>query len=239
VRLARRDDPGLVLLQEVPAWALPHLGGWSGATAVGDVAQPPRLGPVPIPAAIGKALTGLRPGLLRSAFAGQGNAILLGQGLQRTGHDVLVLNPAGFRRTTAHALGLDPVARLAWAKERRVCQLVHAVLPGGTGLLVANLHATSFPVDLRVPAAEVARALEWVGAHARPGDVLVAGGDFNVDGAALELPAGWSAAGPGIDHVLVRGASASPLRVWPDGDRRRQGMLLSDHAPVELEIGIG
>ena len=61
------------------------------------------------------------------------------------------------------------------------------------------------------------------------------GGDFNVagDDAALE---GFSAPGPWIDHILVRGAQASPPRTWPDEQRSRGGMLLSDHAPIEVEI---
>jgi len=36
--------------------------------------------------------------------------------------------------------------------------------------------------------------------------------------------------------VLVRGAATSKVRVWPDDERRYDGKLLSDHAPVEVEI---
>ena len=61
--------------------------------------------------------TALDPGLLRSAFAGQGNAILLGEGLRATAHEVLTLNPPEFRRTEAQRLGLDPLARLAVVRE--------------------------------------------------------------------------------------------------------------------------
>jgi hypothetical protein len=40
--------------------------------------------------------------------------------------------------------------------------------------------------------------------------------------------------------VLVRGAAVSPLRVWPEERRRRaDGRLLSDHAPVEVEVDLG
>jgi hypothetical protein len=53
------------------------------------------------------------------------------------------------------------------------------------------------------------------------------------DAAALE---GYSPPGPGIDHIEVRGASPSPLRIWPDDRRMKDGMLLSDHAPVELDL---
>jgi endonuclease/exonuclease/phosphatase family metal-dependent hydrolase len=236
VRLASADHPDVLLLQEVPAWALGRLGGWSGMTAVADVAQRPRLGPLSIPAELGRRLTALNPGLLRSAFAGQGNAILIGERLRVTAHDVLTLNPAQFRRVEARRLGLDLLARLAWAKERRICQAVRALRDSGLPLVVANLHATSSPGDPRIPAAELRRAADWVDSFAEESDVVVVGGDFNVGphlGAALP---GYSDPGLGIDQLLVRGAEPSPLRVWPDERRRRDGILLSDHPPVELEI---
>jgi endonuclease/exonuclease/phosphatase family metal-dependent hydrolase len=65
----------------------------------------------------------------------------------------------------------------------------------------------------------------------------VLAGDFNLRAEHLrELP-GWSALGPGIDHVLVRGLAASPLSAWPLDRRRHDGHVLSDHAPVEVTIG--
>jgi endonuclease/exonuclease/phosphatase family metal-dependent hydrolase len=72
--------------------------------------------------------------------------------------------------------------------------------------------------------------------------VVVLAGDFNVtfmrSRTLHELTTDWgfSAAGPGIDHVLVQRAPASPVHRWPD-DRRALGrVLLSDHAPVEVEV---
>ena len=48
---------------------------------------------------------------------------------------------------------------------------------------------------------------------------------------------GFSQAGPGLDHVLVRGLMPQgPERHWPEGLRRHGEVLLSDHAPVELEV---
>ncbi len=68
-------------------------------------------------------------------------------------------------------------------------------------------------------------------------------GDFNVaatrSSTLRELSGeewGFSGPGSGIDHILVRGAPATPLRRWPDEQRVLAGRLLSDHAPVELEI---
>jgi len=225
----------VVLLQEVPAWALAHLEAWSGMRAVADVAQQPRFGPLPIPAELGRRLTTLAHGLFRSAFAGQGNAILFVSGLRPVSRDVLVLNPPAFRREQARELGLDLVARLAWAKERRVCQVVRVEREGAEPLVVANLHATSSPGDRRIPAAELRSAAAWVETFARTGETVILGGDFNVSGDDARLD-GWSEPGPGIDHLVVRGAVPGTPTVWADERRRRDGMLLSDHAPIELEI---
>jgi endonuclease/exonuclease/phosphatase family metal-dependent hydrolase len=231
VELAVADEPDVVAFQEIPAWALDRLGEWSGMSAVTDVAQPPRLGPFPITTGLGRRLTDLNPGRLRSAFSGQGNAILLGAGLEVVEHDVLTLNPAGFRQEQAHALGLDLIARLAWAKERRICQVIRL----STGPVVANLHASGSLGDVRIPAAELRRAVMFAESLAAPGDTVVIAGDFNCPGADAVLE-GYSDPGPGIDHIAVRGATPSPLRVWPDERRRRDGMLLSDHPPIDLDL---
>jgi endonuclease/exonuclease/phosphatase family metal-dependent hydrolase len=213
VRLASEDGPDVLLLQEVPTWALRRLGTWSGMTAIGDVARRPRL-PPPLDCAI----TGLHTGLLRSLFVGQANAILVGPGLRPLERTVLVLNRGGL-------IGVG-------SRERRICQIVRLERPGAASLVVGNLHATNRP---RPAAAQVARAAAAALERAQPGEPVVLGGDFNVKGAAAGLE-GWSAPGPAIDHILVRGAQPSALRVWPDERRRRDGMLLSDHAPIELDL---
>jgi endonuclease/exonuclease/phosphatase (EEP) superfamily protein YafD len=230
IRLATEDRPDVLLLQEIPAWALGLLAGWSAMTATGDVAQRPRLGPVRISAGLGRILTAPHPGVLRSAFSGQANAILLRPDLQPLEHEVLTLNPSDFRRAVARRLGLPLRRRLAWAKERRICSTVRV-----ENMLVANLHATSSPQDARLPRVELDHAVAFVESRGRSGEVLVLGGDFNLVGAHARLE-GWSEPGPGIDHVLVRGASPSPLRVWPVERRRLGETVLSDHAPVELDL---
>jgi len=96
--------------------------------------------------------------------------------------------------------------------ERRVCQAVRVA-----EVVVANLHASGGPT-----------------AVAAPGAPVVLAGDFNV--VAPEL-AGYSSPGPGIDHVLVRGAPSTPLTVWSTERRMQNGRVLSDHPPVELSVG--
>jgi len=235
LELAAADDPDVLCLQEVPAFAL-------GRFTAGDVAARPTAGPVPITAAAGQRLTALHHGLLRSAFSGQGNAIQVSPRLELLGRKVLTLNPPRFRAAAARSLGLGPVARLAWARERRIAQAVRLRDDQGGTYVVCNVHCTSAP-DRRLPDAELRRAAWFASSTAEPGDVVVLAGDFNV--AADESPVlrslageewGFSPAGPGIDHVLVRGAQATPERAWPAADREYAGVLLSDHAPVEVRL---
>jgi endonuclease/exonuclease/phosphatase family metal-dependent hydrolase len=242
IRLATQGDVDVVCLQEVPAWALPRLGDWSGLTSVGDVAARPMFGPIPIPTEVGRRLTDLHHGLLRSAFSGQANAILLRPSLRVLERHSIVLNPHSFRRTKARELDLDWGTRLRWAKERRICLAVRIEPEPGRTALVANLHATSSS-DRRLPDAELLRAAVFVDGVARPGELVVLAGDFNVRReesptlAELTSPEwGFSGAGPWIDHVLVRGGVASPHAVWSEDQRRLGDRLLSDHAPVEVEI---
>ena len=73
IELVTADDPDVVCLQEVPAWALGRLEAWSGMQALGAVAAPPRLGS----AELGRWITELHHGILRSAVTGEGLAILV------------------------------------------------------------------------------------------------------------------------------------------------------------------
>jgi endonuclease/exonuclease/phosphatase family metal-dependent hydrolase len=244
VRLAAADKPDVLLLQEVPAWALERLDEWSGMAAVGEVAARPSLGPLPSTAEIGRVLTSLNHGLLRSAFSGQANAILVRPPLRVLDRDSIVLNSGRFRRAQARWLGLGLAARLAWANERRVCQALRLRLADGATILVANLHATSYPPDERLADAELLRAATFVEALAAPDEPLVIGGDFNVTAARswtlTELAGpdwGFSAPGAGIDQILVRGLPATPPERWPADRRTIDGRLLSDHAPAELRLG--
>jgi hypothetical protein len=243
VRLVTADRPDVACLQELPVWALERLDGWSGMASFAVVAQPPRLGPLPSSARLGRALTALNHGLLRSAFTGQANAILVAPAMRPLAVDSITLNPRPFRHVQARWLRLPPVARLAWAGERRICHAVRLEPADGPAVLVANLHATAYSPDHRLADAELLRAAVFADAVAAPDDVCVLAGDFNVrrtrSATFAELARGeWGFAGggPWIDHVIVRGAPAGEARRWPDDRRRRDGVLLSDHAPVELTI---
>ena len=239
VRLIVEDEPALVFLQELPVFALGRLERWGGKRAFGAVALRPRL-----PAELGGRITDLRPGLFRSAFEGQANAILVDPALDPRDHRELVLNDRMFRRREAERLGLSLGARIAWAKERRVCHVLRVTLPGGRTSIVANLHATSYRVDKRLADAELLRAATFADAIAASDEPVVLGGDFNVT--VVSSPTlralsgsewGFSAAGPGLDHALVRGLPlARPEERWPDERRVVEGRLLSDHAPVEVEL---
>ncbi len=242
VRLASAGAPAVVCLQEVPIWALGLLGDWSGMQAIGAIAQRPTLGPLPSTPELGRVLTELNHGLLRSAFTGQANAMLLASDLQIREHRQVILNPFGFRRAEARRIGLGLVDRLAWGKERRVCHAVR-VQRGDETMIIGNLHATGF-ADKRVTDAELLRAAVFVDGIAKPGEPVLLCGDFNVgvhnSRTLMDLTGiDWGFGGPtpsGIDHILVRGLDASPPVRWPDERRRYDEHLLSDHAPVEREV---
>jgi endonuclease/exonuclease/phosphatase family metal-dependent hydrolase len=151
----------------------------------------------------------LSPRLVRSTFTGQANALLVSRR-----HDV--------QSSTAYRLNPGAPA------EARFCQVIRLRV-GGTELLVANVHATT-----RDPAA-ARRELETVSELLGSAGPAIACGDFNVAGAGLP---GFSSPLLGIDQVLVRGLTLldAPF-AWPDLRRRTEdGVLLSDHAPVEAEM---
>ena len=219
VRLAAADSPDILCLQEVPAWALARLGQWSGMTAIGAVAARPRA----VSAELGRLITELHHGHLRSVLTGQANAILVAPHLRVLEPRTLVLNPRRLRRAL-------------W--ERRVCQ---AVRIDGVAV-VGNFHATSAPADVRIADGQLLRAAAFVDALALPGEPVILCGDANIApgrGSSYEELRSWgySEPAPGIDQILVRGLPATAPSVWPDERRRVGGRLLSDHAPVELHTG--
>lgn len=97
------------------------------------------------------------------------------------------------------------------------------------GVVIGNVHATNDFRDPGVPRAEVERASAFLDSLARSGEPRILAGDFNLRDPALP--------GPELDHVLVVGATMTPLVVWPTARRSQNGVVFSDHAPVELTVG--
>ena len=108
--------------------------------------------------------------------------------------------------------------------ERRVCHAVRI-----DGFVIANVHATNDFRNPDVPREELRRAYDLVDEMVVGGEARVLAGDFNLRDP--ELP------GPTSDHVVVAGAPHGPLVVWDRERRVQNGVVLSDHAPVEVEIG--
>jgi endonuclease/exonuclease/phosphatase family metal-dependent hydrolase len=244
VRLASADEPDVLCLQELPTWAGRFLAEWSGMQVSSAWARSPMFGPIPIVPELGRAITSLNNGFFRSAFTGQLIAILLAPRAQVLQTESLALNDREFRLSESRALRLPLITRLAWAKERRVIQVVRARFDEET-LLVANLHATAYDADQRLADAELLRAAVFADALAEPGDVVVLAGDFNIPAARSTTQAELTSAewgfseplGEGIDQILVRGARVRSVERWPRDRRRVDGRILSDHTPVEARIG--
>jgi endonuclease/exonuclease/phosphatase family metal-dependent hydrolase len=157
-------------------------------------------------------LTRIHQGVFRSGLAGQANAILVAA------------------RHVATDLGHERISEDG--RERR---LVQAVRLEGLGVVVANLHATNEFADPSVPRRELVRAHSFVEGLSRPGETVVVAGDFNLRDPQLDR---YTPAGDGIDHVLVRGASAGPVEPWPPERRTVGGVVLSDHAPVDCVVEV-
>jgi endonuclease/exonuclease/phosphatase family metal-dependent hydrolase len=208
IDLALDDRPDVLCLQELPVWALGPLDRWSGMATFTAVTRQPLR--------LGPGsrwLTRAHQGFFRSALAGQANAILVtsGRPVQDLGHTQI-------------------------SDRRRERRLVHAVrLTGEPSVVVANLHATNDFRDPLMPRAEAARAAAFVDRLAEPGEAVVLAGDFNVTDPELSS---FSAPGAAIDDVLVRDASALEVTIWPRERRTRDGVVLSDHAPVDCVVEV-
>ena len=204
VELVTADRPAIVCLQEVPVWALKHLAPWSGMTAVGAVAAPPRL----VSAELGRWITELHHGLIRSAFTGQANAILADRAV--TEERTLTVSRAG---------------------ERRLCQSLRV-----GDVVVGNVHVTGgAPADSQLELAVefVAAQGDRV---ILAGDTNLHPGTGRAYALLRELGFSEPLAGS-IDQIFVRGLPSTPPLAWAADRRRVGGRLLSDHAPVELIVG--
>jgi endonuclease/exonuclease/phosphatase family metal-dependent hydrolase len=208
VRLVTADAPDVVALQEVPLWAARKLGEWSGMASAWAMTMPAPAGP------LARRLTDLDPQRFRSSLTGQANALLVNPHFEEGEHHRVVLNP-----------------RLSWREwllrggQRRICHAL-GIEAGGARVVVANLHASNSP-DRRLVSEEIARAAGFLAGV----EQCVLCGDFNVP--RLTVP-GFTEPIDGIDQILLRGLvlERGP-EPWPEARRQVQGVLLSDHAPVE------
>jgi endonuclease/exonuclease/phosphatase family metal-dependent hydrolase len=239
IELVVADRPAVVCLQEVPAWAFATVGEWAGMKALGDRTRRGK--------PLGRPITAIHAGFFRSSFNGQGNVILFPRDWTVREHKTITLNTNPFCEEEGRKLGIDAKTVRWWQRERRICQVVKVERPDRKRLLVANVHATSCATDSGLADAELRRATNFVDRQSEVGEPVIFAGDLNITpaqsrtiAALVEAPpeSRWSAPGPRIDHVLVRGAKTSALRVWPDDERRYGGKLLSDHAPVELDVDV-
>jgi endonuclease/exonuclease/phosphatase family metal-dependent hydrolase len=205
VRLVTADAPAAVCLQEVPLWALRRLEAWSGMSVLGVAAARPRLGS----REVGRIVTRLHHGRLRSAFTGQANAILVDRSLRIADERTLTVSTGG---------------------ERRVC---HSLRVDGRFVL-CNFHVTG-----GVPADEqFLRVIEFAHAQGRR-VVLAGDANLfppSGRGYARLRELGFSEPAPGIDQIVVRGLATTVPVVWAEDRRRAAAGLLSDHAPVELTV---
>jgi endonuclease/exonuclease/phosphatase family metal-dependent hydrolase len=116
IELVTADAPDIVCLQEVPAWGLLRLAGWSSMHAF-----PATTRRAPFGTRLGRAVTDAHHGVMRSAVSGQGNAILLAS------------------RLAAEDLGGLQISEPR--VHRRVCHAVRL----GDGMVIANLHSSPPP----------------------------------------------------------------------------------------------
>ena len=216
IELATEDEPDVLCLQELPLWSLRRLEEWSGM-AMRSARTRHRLGRV------GRLPTDVHHGFLRSALTGQANAILLAHSLSVLEHR---------RRVLSGRL-------IEWPRERRVSHGVRIRAVDGKAMVVVNLHLSHTGSGYSAEP-ELRRTVELAGELAPGGEPIVLAGDFNLTAASEGLrrlvTEGYSPPGPGIDHVLVDGAHATPLSVWPVERRTVDGRVLSDHPPVELRL---
>ena len=234
IELATRDDPDVLCLQELPQWSLERLEEWTGM-GVSSARTRHRLG------SLGRRPTDIHHGRFRSSLTGQANAVLVARRHAVADHRTLVLNGRLFAAREARRLGLGVRVVLAWTSERRVAQALRITTGSGSSIVLVHLHLTHLR-DRRLAEAELRQAVSFGEELVAEDEPLVVAGDLNLTEASPAMAeltaAGFSPAGPLIDHVLVRGAPSTPLSVWPVERRTVDGRVLSDHPPVELELAV-
>ncbi len=148
----------------------------------------------------------MNQGFFRSAFVGQANAVLVSRSLAAEDRGYLQISDPGRERRVVQAVGVDG------------------------RYVIANLHANRGD---EIAPVETERSRAFAEAASRPGEVIVLAGDFNREDVRWH---GYSAPAHGIDHILVKGAQVFDSAVWPRERRELDGVILSDHPPVDVTI---
>ncbi|HEY2374223.1 MAG TPA: endonuclease/exonuclease/phosphatase family protein [Gaiellaceae bacterium] len=152
VELVTADRPDVVCLQEVPVWAVSQLGRWSGMAVTSAVARRPRLGS----AELGRRVTDVHHGRLRSALTGEADAMLISPKHRFGDERSAVMSTRPLRRI-AHSVRLDDDMLLAnfhiggdEAQWEAVGEFVkfaeRVVLAGDANIRGAWLHGFSLPL---------------------------------------------------------------------------------------------
>lgn len=153
IELVTSDGPDVVCLQEVPVWAVSRLGSWSGMAVTSAVAREPRVGS----AELGRRLTDVHHGVLRSAFTGEADAMLISPKLRFGDERSAVMGKRPLRRI-AHSVRLDDDGVLLAnfhigadeAQWEAVAEFVkfaeRVVLAGDANIRSAWLHGFSLPL---------------------------------------------------------------------------------------------
>jgi endonuclease/exonuclease/phosphatase family metal-dependent hydrolase len=152
VELITSDAPDVVCLQEVPVWAVSRLGRWTGMAVTSAVARRPRLWS----AELGRRITDVHHGRLRSAVTGEAGAMLISPKLHFRDERSAVITRRPLRRV-AHSvrldddvllanfhIGGDPVQLEAVGEFVRFSERV--VLAGDANIRGAWLHGFSLPL---------------------------------------------------------------------------------------------
>lgn len=190
VQLVSADHPDVVCLQEIPVWALSYLPRWSGMQSATAVARRPRL---PL---LGRWVTELDHGLLRSALTGEADAILVDRRIAASDRRHAVVSTTGLRRIV-HGVRLDGRVYVAnthitgdQGQLERVGDFVadepYAIVAGDLNLRGVGLPGFSPPLPDSIDQV-LARGLAAGAPAAWPEDRRRAGGTLLSDHAPVEL----------------------------------------------------
>ena len=212
MRLAAEGEPDVLCLQELPLWATHRLAKWSGMRVLADIARRQRL-----PPPLDRRLTTLnRASSARSSPARRTRSCSATSSPCRSGACSCSTAAGCSARAPASGGSARSCASSVPARERSCSQTCTPAIRRDRRRSRSRTQSST--------------CSSWRGRTSRSCSPATSTSRRDLH------HHGFTGEGPGIDHVLVRGADAGPLVVWPDGRRRLHGMLLSDHAPVERTL---